>query len=192
MTLHHPLNWPPRQARAKSRRPSQFVERTLTQAVGELENELTRMGAKEVHLSTNVPVTTSGYFMSGRRLTENDPGVAVYFTRKGIEHAMAADAYTDLPDNVWALVKTIEAMRAIERHGSADLADQAFTGFAALPAPAALEPWHVVLGVSPSAPDEVVQAAYRTLARTAHPDAGGSDERMSRLNRARESWEASK
>ncbi len=40
------------------------------------------------------------------------------------------------------------------------------------------------LWLKPGAPREVIDAAYRTLARLYHPDAGGSEEAMTRLNRA--------
>jgi DnaJ-class molecular chaperone len=43
-----------------------------------------------------------------------------------------------------------------------------------------------VLGLHPSAPDDVVKVVYRHLARKVHPDAGGSAEAMARLNRAYE------
>ena len=41
-----------------------------------------------------------------------------------------------------------------------------------------------VLQVTPDAEPEVIQAAYRALARKHHPDAGGTDEKMSILNAA--------
>jgi curved DNA-binding protein CbpA len=41
-----------------------------------------------------------------------------------------------------------------------------------------------VLQVTPDAEPEVIQAAYRALARKHHPDAGGSAEKMSTLNSA--------
>lgn len=41
-----------------------------------------------------------------------------------------------------------------------------------------------VLGVLPSAPREVVEAAYRALALKFHPDRGGTDQIMANLNRA--------
>jgi hypothetical protein len=37
---------------------------------------------------------------------------------------------------------------------------------------------YVTLGVLPSAPRAVIEAAYRVLAKTAHPDVGGSAARM--------------
>ena len=40
------------------------------------------------------------------------------------------------------------------------------------------------LWLKPGAPREVIDAAYRALARLYHPDAGGSEEAMTRLNLA--------
>jgi hypothetical protein len=47
-----------------------------------------------------------------------------------------------------------------------------------------IPPHYAVLHIDPSAPLEVAEAAYRALARKAHPDAGGDAERMKRLNAA--------
>jgi hypothetical protein len=45
---------------------------------------------------------------------------------------------------------------------------------------------YTCLHVTPDAPPEVIEAAYRALAKTHHPDVGGSDSAMKRLNWARE------
>ena len=47
-------------------------------------------------------------------------------------------------------------------------------------------PWHVVLGVAPTAPVEERRKAYRALALIHHPDqATGTSWKMKRLNRAK-------
>ena len=51
------------------------------------------------------------------------------------------------------------------------------------PADAVSGPYHM-LRVLPSAPREVVEAAYRALALKYHPDRGGNAEIMANLNRA--------
>ena len=43
---------------------------------------------------------------------------------------------------------------------------------------------HATLYLLPEAPKEVVKAAYRVLAKTLHPDLGGSNGEMQELNRA--------
>jgi hypothetical protein len=44
---------------------------------------------------------------------------------------------------------------------------------------------YATLGVLPDAPDVVISAAYKALARERHPDAGGSTEAFQRLEAAR-------
>lgn len=43
---------------------------------------------------------------------------------------------------------------------------------------------YAVLGVAPTAPREVVEAAYRALAKKYHPDTGGDHRRMVEINTA--------
>ncbi|EQD57691.1 heat shock protein DnaJ [mine drainage metagenome] len=74
-------------------------------------------------------------------------------------------------------------MRAIERHGGAEILDRAFTGFVALPAP---EQWWQVLGVAENATGGEIDAAYRRLAALHHPDRGGDSAQMARINAARD------
>jgi len=76
----------------------------------------------------------------------------------------------------------IEALRGIDRWGVGTI-EQAFTGYQALPAP---EQWWQVLGVSATATREQIDAAYRVKAKAAHPDHGGSNAAMARLNSARD------
>jgi hypothetical protein len=76
-------------------------------------------------------------------------------------------------------------MRAIERHGGAQILDRAFTGFTALPAPTAKRHWREVFGYTaiPGVTRAMLRATYRRLASERHPDrAGGSDAAMSELN----------
>jgi hypothetical protein len=58
--------------------------------------------------------------------------------------------------------------------------------------PRQIPPHYAVLHIDPSAPLEVAEAAYRALAKRAHPDAGGSTETMQRLNAAIETIRAEK
>jgi hypothetical protein len=110
----------------------------------------------------------------------SDTGVAVYFTRKGREQAIACDKWDSIRDNLQAVAKTIEALRGIDRWGTGEMVDAAFQGFTAIPASASAgiqvrpkRPWHEVLGVAPDAPREVIEAAGKAMQRMTHPDAGG-------------------
>lgn len=162
-----------------------------------LTDELGRLNARGVILSTNVPLRLDGNpraDAASRRM--DDPGVAVYFQLKGKPMVMAADGYSNIAANLRSLGLAIEALRQLERHGGGVMMERAFAGFTALPAPEGSAPkraWWVVLnyGEDPESrldlsADEV-EARFRTLAKRRHPDAdGGSKEAMAELNQARE------
>ncbi len=73
--------------------------------------------------------------------------------------------------------------KSFELAGTGDMVEQAFTGFTALPAPE--QPFQV-LGVGANASKEEVERAYRLLASRHHPDRGGDEQTMARINAARD------
>jgi hypothetical protein len=145
-----------------------------------LTGELRRLGAKQVVISTNVPVRRDGLPYTGQR-QPIDPGVAVYFTRNGRQLCFACDRWDKVEDNLHAVAKTIDALRGVARWGTGDMIEAAFTGFRALPAPT---PWTKVLGLSESATAEQIEDAYRRELRKRHPDAGGDAEAFNELQAA--------
>ena len=181
MTQAFPLQWPAGWPRTKYPRRAPFKV-TPGQAKQEMMRELAMLGAKNVVVSSDQPLNRDGSISIARRVIY-DMGVAVYFKRKGRDVVLACDQYDQFHDNIRAIGKTVEAMRGIERWGASDMLDRAFTGFEALPAP---EQWWQVLGVSANATAAEIDAAYRAKARDAHPDSGGSDAAMSRINAARD------
>ncbi|WP_447724560.1 J domain-containing protein [Sphingomonas koreensis] len=181
MTQAYPLQWPAGWPRARSRKVAPFKV-PPQQARREMLEELSRLGARDVIVSTDQPLNRDGSTSLVRRYIA-DPGVAVYFKRKGRDVVLACDQYGEIHDNMRAIGKTAEAMRGIERWGASDMLDRAFTGFEALPAP---EQWWQVLGLGEHATLDQIKAAYRSLAAKAHPDQGGSDAAMARLNAARD------
>jgi hypothetical protein len=141
------------------------------------------MGVKDegVIISTNVRPSLGSRPGS---IQVSDPGVAVYWTDKRQRaQCMAIDQYTRVPDNLAAVANTLEALRAIERYGGAEILDRAFTGFTALPAP---ESAYRILGVPEGASKGDVQAAYRRLASQHHPDNGGDEEQFKKVTQARD------
>jgi hypothetical protein len=150
--------------------------------------EMQRLGVSrdDVIISTNVPTRLDGLPRSDQS-NPSDPGVAVYWKTRQSEpvRCMPMDQYDRVADNLAAVAATLEAMRAIRRHGGAEILDRAFTGFAALPESTERR-WREVLGLIASCSLETVEARYRELARKLHPDAGGSEAAMSELNRARD------
>jgi hypothetical protein len=162
---------------------------TLTEATTRVLLELERMGIgrQDIVISTNVRLRLDGLPRSGEREPE-DGGAAVYWeTRKGDRRVMAIDQYTKVADNLAAIAATLDAMRAIERHGGAQILDRAFTGFTALPAPDGKRTWRDVFELQPGehVNEAHLRGLYRLLASKRHPDKeGGTHNAMVELNAA--------
>ena len=104
-----------------------------------------------------------------------------------------------VPYNVWLIAMTLEALRAVDRYGCTQGGEQ-YRGWAQLPggsAPIAAAEWANVEGaraflgqmcVLPSGTE--LSKLWREAAKVAHPDAGGSNELMAKVNRARDYIEA--
>ena len=163
---------------------------TVYDAILRLTRELRLVGASAEILSTNVETRLDGLPRSGQG-EPRDPGAACYFDRGKKPTVLACDRWDRVADNIAAIAQHIDALRRIERYGVGTL-EQAFAGYQALPAHEMPEAWWSVLGVAPEVTLDTVETAYRTLARAAHPDAGGSHERMARLNAARDQARAEK
>jgi hypothetical protein len=147
---------------------------------------LEQMGyGTSVVISSNLQLRNDGLPRSNQR-APSDPGVAVYWGRGNKSRCIAVDQYDRIADNLAAIAATLEAMRAIERHGGAAILDRAFTGFTALPAPE--QPFQV-LGVGANASKDEIERAYRRLASEHHPDRGGDPDQMSRINAARDAMQ---
>jgi hypothetical protein len=183
----YPLAWPAGVARTVVPARSAFGEVTIHRATQELLWEIERMRGRLPVVSTNLELRNDGLPYSKQRPI-TDHGVAVYFTRRGRQLVFACDRWDRIEHNMRAITKTIEAMRGIERWGSSDLMERAFTGFEALPSPenaVTLTCWQI-LDLEPGASEMDVERAYRAKAKTAHPDAGGSREEWDQLRRAYE------
>ena len=198
-----PLCWPHGRPRTKSRKYGRFVSTTssgdggwrhkkpltVAEACARLQAELDRIGARDVVLSTNLRTRLDGLPRSDQPRPQ-DPGVACYFALKGKPHCLPCDTYTDVEQNIAALAAHIEATRAIERYGVADLAAM-FTGFAALPSPeqASAPGWREILQLQGHATITHALAfdAYRRRRSETHPDKpGGSQDAFDLVQRA---WE---
>lgn len=148
---------------------------TINEAVDRLRGELSRMGIHDDDLviSTNLQLRLDGLPRSGQAEPQ-DPGVAVYWrTAAGETRCMAIDRYDRVADNLAAVAATLDAMRAIERHGGAEILNRAFTGFTAIEDQR--KPWHAVLGVPAHVSTEDVRSAYRRARAATHPDRPGGD-----------------
>jgi len=160
---------------------------TISEAVDRLRGELSRMGTHDDDLviSTNLQLRLDGLPRSGQSEPQ-DPGAAVYWrTSAGDTRCMAIDRYKRVADNLAAIAATLDAMRAIERHGGAEILDRAFTGFVAIEHDASAH-WSAQLGVPRTASPPEIEAAYRRLRAQHHPDRGGDAEAFMRVQKAYE------
>lgn len=160
---------------------------SLDDAFGRIERALGLQGVEidTVIVSTNLKLNMRG-MPTGAGGEPSDPGVAVYWIRKGKAQAMAIDQYTRVADNLAAVAATLEAMRAIERHGGAQIMERAFLGFAQLPASAS-RPWRLVLDLPHTrhVTVDIIDERFRELAKRHHPDKGGDVDAFNELAQAR-------
>lgn len=164
---------------------------SIAEGVARVRAELRRMArTDDVVISTNLELRLDGLPRSGQR-EPHDSGAAVYWRDSRIEgwpmRCMAIDRYERVADNLAAIAATLEAMRAIERHGGAEILDRAFTGFTALTGPDPERPWHVVLGCPAHASTDHVRSNYRKARSAFHPDRGGDADTFSNIQKA---WKA--
>lgn len=163
---------------------------TLARAYQDLLAEIRRLGAGDLRVDHDLRTYVADPMrpISGQRQPD-DPGVVVYFTLRGRKIALACDKWDRAEHNLRAIAYTLEAKRAVERYGCASQ-EAEYRGYEALPPLASQEPEpdpYEVLGVARGAAQDVVDAAYRALAKRTHPDTvGGSTEAFQRLQRARE------
>lgn len=184
MTEAFPLAWPdgwPRTAPHK-RGASRFGKNLGFNQIGKLQNELRLLGARNIVISSNVPLRQDGLpYASETKRRHDDPGVAVYFSLKGKPLSMARDRYNTPWENIRSLILAIDAIRSIERHGGSTMMERAFAGFAAIAPPDWKKPWREVFGVKPDWHGDI-KDLYREKARNRHPDSGGNDTLMAELN----------
>ena len=186
----YPLQWPdgwPRTPSYRRENDNRFGGRggiTVGRARDQLMDELRRLGATNIVVSTNVPVKPDGLLYADNKRID-DPGIAVYFKFKKKSLVMARDAFTSVAGNLRTLGLAVEHLRGLERHGGSFMFEKAFTSFLAIAPPDWKKPWREVFGIKPDWTGDITEL-YREKARLRHPDAGGSDTLMAELNVAYE------
>lgn len=195
----YPLKWPLEVRRSSSFETGAF-DATPGHVYREVLNAIDRLALK--HKSRTHTVRHNVIISSNARLNRDgsanasdmdragiDPGVAVYFPIDGVTTCIAIDRYDRIWKNLRAIQRTLEAFHLIARHGGSGLLKQAFTGFAALPAPGEVNArtcWEV-LGIQNTRSQSAIDAAWRERAKICHPDRpGGSHDAMTELNTARD------
>lgn len=202
----YPLAWPQGVKRTQWPRSSGFDKCSNGREIERIRKELRLADARTVVISSNLPLKDDGFpYSLGPARPGDDAGVAVYWTRQEkrggkwqlVPYCMPCDKWHRISDNLHSIALSIAAMRGMERWGAVSV-EQAFAGFSALP-PGGDEQviprqpevdWREILGPKwpeDLEPDEMLalaKARHRKLIVTAHPDAGGTDERAAELNTA--------
>lgn len=207
----YPLAWPLGWKRTTSRRQAMFSKKvaktnglgstyrqtqnlTVGDGLARLEGELRRLGARNPVISSNLRRNLDGSITASQGKMLADPGIAVYFRLNQQPRVLACDKWNSAADNMAAIAGHIEAIRMQERYGVGTL-DQAFAGYAALPPVGGTQggDWRAEFGFEPGDHPinlDVVEARYRSLLKSRHPDNGGSHDAVVRLNLARDAARA--
>jgi len=168
-------NWPGIQTPNWKRKDGSF-RASYAKTLDQLEYELNALKAKNI--------TVQAYF--GRDQIRNDgwpfskanpagPGVVLSFTSKNGELSFPCDTYKAFDDNLRAIVLALEALRAVDRYGVTQHAEQ-YKGWSRLPpAPQNMRATDALAfvalhsGIQPQASDQF-EKAYRVAAKKLHPD----------------------
>lgn len=187
----YPLQWPiGRKRTSRYNRKADPFKMPGGKIRADLAKELHMMGSDDFVISSNLMVRLDGLPFSNQK-TPEDPGIALYFNRKGVNICISCDQYASVDANIRAIGKTVEAIRGIERWGTEEMMDAAFSGFKALPSgPGTIaypsQTWWEILQVAPNTRKEGIKAAFLKLAHENHPDKGGNSETFKRITKAYE------
>lgn len=189
MTGSYPLDWPIGYPRTElPRRNPNFKQTSIDKTVQFLKRELHLMKATDAVLSTNIPLrSTDGLpYANFSRMNIPDRGVAVYFKYQEENVVLACDEWDRWEDNIYAIGKTVEALRGIDRWGVSEMLKRLFTGFKALPH-FHVQAWYwdeLGLDTRDKPTEQDVKAAFRKLAHIHHPDKGGNRQKFERVTDA--------
>jgi hypothetical protein len=178
----YPLQWPVGYKRTSWQQSGRF-DTSFGAARDKIVKELRLMGAKDVIISTNVPLRNDGLPYANFKAIQ-DTGVAVYFTFEKDQMVFCCDKWKKVEDNMQAICKTINSFRMMPQWGVSDMLKRAFTGFKALPEEIIVKQWWETLGVNKNATKDDIVRAYRNLAKVHHPDVGGSHIMFTSINDA--------
>jgi len=177
----YPLQWPDTLPRSKHNATSRFKS-TLNSALKNVNESLKRFSV-DTGKKLEFLIISSNVTLGDNRPA--DPGVAVWFVWDGNQVCIAVDRYPKVEDNLQAIHHVIEARRTEMRHGGIEIVRATFRGFMALPAPEReAANWREYFGIGKDdtlTPDGL-RARFTKKAKEAHPDHGGSHDKMQTCN----------
>jgi len=196
--------WPNNVKRtAPDKRKHSPFRSTWSRTLADLDTELVKAYARNVVIEIDAPqAEIRRHGMPKADARTRSPGVILQYdviwrnveTKQEVrrEHyVFPCDTYHDWQDNVRAIAKTLEALRAVDRYGVTRDGQQ-FAGFKSIPAQTgttlSIEQAATILATesgiafSLASGYEAAQRAFRTARSKTHPDAGGDAARFSAVN----------
>lgn len=187
------VDWPTGWERtpAGDREPNRSYEIDQRDAVEELQVEMRRLGVDDWRLSTDLDHQTRQPNVPYANQPEpEDPRVVVRWTMDWAQYAVACDRYSRVRDNLRTVGLYIREKRKMEKRpvvtGESEFANARLPPGDDESVAVGRSPPHEVLEVAPDADDSTVEDAWRERVKEAHPDAGGSNEELQRLNDAKD------
>lgn len=140
---------------------------------------MSKWGVKE--WDTNYP---RGARLEGFNQSLEDRKVILTYVKNGKKVRLEMANQNRAVDNLRVLYLAIDAMRLNDARGIGETIAEAYKQLAAPEGYIPIVDPFELLGIREDADIEIAEAAYRTLAKSFHPDQGGSVERMEQLNQA--------
>ncbi len=186
-----PLHWPQGYPVTTHRQESKF-KCTFAEARDGIFFELSRLGATEILISSNINPNKNGLIVAGRLVYDN-PGVAVYFKYKGEPKVIACDKWKFIHENFRAIEKSVEAIRGLDRWGCTNIISQAVSGMKELPMNAgeSYGAWWQILEATENSSPDFIENNYKRLRKQYHPDMpGGDNDKFIAIQNAYEEYKA--
>lgn len=192
---------------------------SFTDTLNRLEREMDLLRAKDIVIQIDTALSdirNDGWPRSTAKV--NSHGVVLTFASSHGPLSYRCNTYIGWEQNLRAIAMTLERLRAIERYGAVK-GGQQYRGWSQLPpgsngnGPIQAGEWANVeqaakfLWITAGWPEEQLEAVqfrravtdakildgvYRDAAKEAHPDKGGTNDLMSKVNRARDFIEKNK
>lgn len=114
---------------------------------------------------------------------EREVGLLFVHPKTGQEVTLDMASQERAVDNFRVLYLAVEALRMNEERGVAEVVQAAYLQLAPPASIGKVDPYEL-LGVRSDTPWEDIEAVWRSKAKRAHPDVGGSEAQMTALNEA--------
>ena len=123
----YPLCWLDGKPRTAAPQFSRF-RITFVAARNAALDEIFAMGGKDIIISSNIETERDGLPYPEGAAPE-DGGVAIYFMLNDKQYCFACDQWKGISDNLYAIAKTVHALRGIERWMGQESMNQVLSPF---------------------------------------------------------------